>query len=64
MSCTLLLDRLNTIHAEKLLEDITPYEIFHFLEDRTRSIFKSTRRLRYTQLKLSTISLLIAAPEI
>ena len=50
-SYTLLLDRFNAIHAEKLLEDITPDEIFHFLEDMTRSMAKSTRRLRYAQLK-------------
>ena len=50
-SYTLLLDRFNAIHAEKLLEDISPDEIFHFLEDMTRSMAKSTRRLRYAQLK-------------
>ena len=32
-SYTLLLDRFNAIHAEKLLDDISPDEIFHFLED-------------------------------
>ena len=36
-SYTLLLDRFNAIHAEKLLEDISPDEIFHFLEDMTRN---------------------------
>ena len=50
-SYTLLLDRFNAIHAEKLLEDVSPDEIFHFLEDMTRSMAKSTRRLRYAQLK-------------
>jgi integrase/recombinase XerD len=50
-SYTLLLDRFNAIHAERLLEDISPDEIFHFLEDMTRSMAKSTRRLRYAQLK-------------
>jgi integrase len=50
-SYTLLLDRFNAIHAEKLLDDISPDEIFHFLEDQTRNLAKSTRRLRYAQLK-------------
>jgi integrase/recombinase XerD len=50
-SYTFLLDRFNAIHAEKLLGDISPDEIFHFLEDMTRSMAKSTRRLRYAQLK-------------
>jgi integrase/recombinase XerD len=50
-SYTLLLDRFNAIHAEKRLDDISPDEIFHFLEDLTRSLAKSTRRLRYAQLK-------------
>jgi integrase/recombinase XerD len=50
-SYTLLLDRFSAIHAEKLLEDISPDEIFHFLEDQTRNLAKSTRRLRYAQLK-------------
>jgi hypothetical protein len=45
-SYTLLLDRFNVIHAEKLLDDISPDEIFHFLEDQTRNLAKSTRRLR------------------
>jgi hypothetical protein len=46
-SYTLLLDRFNAIHAERLLGDISPDEIFHFLEDMTRGMAKSTRRLRY-----------------
>jgi integrase/recombinase XerD len=50
-SYTFLLDRFSAIHAERLLEDISPDEIFHFLEDMTRSMAKSTRRLRYAQLK-------------
>jgi integrase/recombinase XerD len=50
-SYTLLLDRFSAIHAEKLLEDISPDEIFHFLEDQTRNLAKSTRRLRYAQMK-------------
>ena len=50
-SYTLLLDRFNAIHAGRLLGDISPDEIFHFLEDLTRALAKSTRRLRYAQLK-------------
>jgi integrase len=50
-SYTLLLDRFNAIHAEKALDEISPDEIFHFLEDQTRILAKSTRRLRYAQLK-------------
>jgi integrase/recombinase XerD len=50
-SYTLLLDRFNAIHAEKALDEISPDEIFHFLEDQTRNHAKSTRRLRYAQLK-------------
>lgn len=50
-SYTMLLDRFNAIHAKRLLDDISPDEIFHFLEDLTRALAKSTRRLRYAQLK-------------
>ena len=47
----LLLDRFNAIHAERSLEEISPDEIFHFLESMTQNQSKSTRRLRYAQLK-------------
>ena len=50
-SYTLLLDRFNAIHADQLLEVVSPDEIFHFLEDPTRNLAKSMRRLRYAQLK-------------
>jgi integrase len=50
-SYTLLPDRFNAIHAGRVLGDITADEIFHFLEDMTRSMAKSPRRLRYAQLK-------------
>ena len=33
-SYTLLLDRFNAIHAERPLDNISPDEIFHFLEER------------------------------
>ncbi|HET6459188.1 MAG TPA: tyrosine-type recombinase/integrase [Syntrophales bacterium] len=51
-SYTLLLERFNAIHAERSLEDISPDEIFHFLERSvTQKLSKSTRRLRYAQMK-------------
>ncbi|MGA2332824.1 MAG: site-specific integrase [Syntrophales bacterium] len=50
-SYTILLNRFNAIHAERPLEDISPDEIFHFLESVTQKLSKSTRRLRYAQLK-------------
>jgi integrase/recombinase XerD len=50
-SYTLLLDRFSAIHNERPLEDISPDEIFHFLEGLTQKLSKSTRRLRYAQLK-------------
>ena len=50
-SYTLLLNRFHVIHAERPLEDINPDEIFHFLESVTQKLSKSTRRLRYAQLK-------------
>jgi integrase len=50
-SYSLLLDRFNAIHGERRLEDISPDEIFHFLESVTQKMSKSTRRLRYAQIK-------------
>ena len=50
-SYTLLLNRFNAIHAERILDNISPDEIFHFLENVTQNLSKSTRRLRYAQLK-------------
>ena len=50
-SYTLLLDRLCAIYAQKPLNDISPDEIFHFLEGVTHNLSKSTRRLRYAQMK-------------
>ena len=41
LSC---LDRFNAIHAERFLEDISPDEIFHFLESVTQKLSKSTRK--------------------
>ena len=50
-SYTLLLDRFNATYAGRPLADIKPDGIFHFLEDLTRNLARSTKRLRYAQLK-------------
>ena len=50
-SYRLLLERFEVIYAQKDLETIAPDEIFHFLETLTGNMAKSTRRLRYAQLK-------------
>ena len=50
-SYRLLLEKFETIYAQKDLETIAPDEIFHFLENLTGNMAKSTRRLRYAQLK-------------
>jgi integrase len=50
-SYDLVLDRLMAIYAQKPLADISSDEIFHFLENMTQNLSKSTRRLRYAQLK-------------
>jgi integrase/recombinase XerD len=50
-SYSLLLERFESIHAPRDLEFIAPDEIFHFLETLTGDMAKSTRRLRYAQLK-------------
>lgn len=44
-SYRLLLDRFEAIYAQKDLEAIAPDEIFHFLENLTGNMAKSTRRL-------------------
>jgi integrase/recombinase XerD len=46
-----LLERFGSIHAQRELDAIAPDDIFHFLEDMTKNLAKSTRRLRYAQLK-------------
>ncbi len=46
-----LLERFEVIYALRDLETIVPDEIFQFLENLTKDMAKSTRRLRYTQLK-------------
>jgi len=50
-SYRLLLERFEVIYAQRDLETIAPDEIFHFLENLTGDMAKSTRRLRYAQLK-------------
>ena len=46
-----LLSRYERIHAERALDSIGPDEIYTFLETLTQDLAKSTRRLRYAQLK-------------
>jgi site-specific recombinase XerD len=46
-----LFDKFEAIYSQRQLEDISPDEIFRFLEDVTRNHSKSTRRLRYAQIK-------------
>jgi len=46
-----LLGRFDAAYAARNVGSITPEEIFAFLEGLTRDSAKSTRRLRYTQLK-------------
>jgi len=50
-SYRLLLERFEVIYAQRDLETIVPDEIFHFLENLTGNMAKSTRRLRYAQVK-------------
>jgi integrase len=44
-------DKFGAIYAQRQLEDISPDEIFQFLENMTHNHSKSTRRLRYAQIK-------------
>jgi len=46
-----LLERFEVTYAQRDLETIVPDEIFQFLETMTKDMAKSTRRLRYAQLK-------------
>ena len=50
-SYRVVLDRFAAIYAQRSLDAITPDEIFHFLENMTQNLAKSTRRLRYAQVK-------------
>ena len=46
-----LLSRFEMIYVQRALDSIGPDEIYTFLEDLTKDLAKSTRRLRYSQLK-------------
>jgi len=46
-----LLHRFETIYAERSIDSISPDEILQLLEDLTLNDAKSTRRLRYSQIK-------------
>ena len=50
-SYNLLLGRFEAMYAQRLMDEISPDEIFHFLENMTQNLAKSTRRLRYAQIK-------------
>ncbi|MHB8092563.1 MAG: tyrosine-type recombinase/integrase, partial [Syntrophales bacterium] len=50
-SYSLITGRFDAIYGQRPMDTITPEEIFHFLEDLTKNMAKSTRRLRYAQLK-------------
>ncbi|HUT63955.1 MAG TPA: site-specific integrase, partial [Anaerolineae bacterium] len=50
-SYNLLLGRFDAIYAQSPVADISPDEILHFLENMTQYLAKSTRRLRYAQIK-------------
>ena len=46
-----LLTQFGFQHGEQNFENITPDEVYGFLENMTVNLAKSTRRLRYAQLK-------------
>ena len=50
-SYRVILDRFAALYGQRSLDAITPDEIFHFLETLTQNLAKSTRRLRYAQVK-------------
>ena len=50
-SYNFMLGRFDAIYAQRSLDDISPDGIFHFLENMTQNLAKSTRRLRYAQIK-------------
>lgn len=50
-SCYPLLQKFEDQFAERSFDSIGPDEIYHFLERVTENLSKSTRRLRYAQLK-------------
>ncbi|MCX5814755.1 MAG: site-specific integrase [Proteobacteria bacterium] len=46
-----LLQHFDSVFSDRDLDSIKPDEIYHFLEQMTKTLSKSTRRLRYAQLK-------------
>jgi len=46
-----LLEKYEAAYAQRVLDSIGPDEIYHFLETVTQHLSKSTRRLRYAQMK-------------
>ena len=46
-----LIEKYEATYAEKVLDSIGSDEIYHFLETATQHLSKSTRRLRYAQMK-------------
>ena len=46
-----LLGSFEATHAARMVDAVSSEEIFQFLEGQTRSLAKTTRRLRYAQLK-------------
>lgn len=50
-SYRLLLDKFSALYAGRKMDEVSPDEIFHFLETLSGNLSKATRRLRYAQLK-------------
>lgn len=46
-----LLQHFDSVFSDRDLDSIKPDEIYHFLEQMTKTLSRSTRRLRYAQLK-------------
>ena len=47
-----LLQHFDSLFSDRELDSIKPDEIYHFLEQMTKTLSRSTRRLRYAQLKV------------
>ncbi|HUN53829.1 MAG TPA: tyrosine-type recombinase/integrase [Smithella sp.] len=50
-SYNVLFDKLSCFYACRSFEGFAPDEIFQFLEETTKNLSKTTRRLRYSQIK-------------
>ena len=46
-----LLQHFESLYSDRDLDSIKPDEIYHFLGQMTKALSRSTRRLRYAQLK-------------